>query len=307
MTDISSVTPASQQSGLPTPPAGAPAAQPAQAGAAGEPAAQPAPVQPAKPGMQPAPELAASPVNAQSAASDAAQAAIAAQQAAAEAAQAPAAEPAPAAAQAGASFNSGNDAFDQAGALLAEKGVANYAEILAAAAEGRMSLSQKVQLTEKLGVNTAQMVVNSLEAEITRQEQVAAAAIGEAKAAVAKELGMGADQADAAWAHLQEFVSSPESGLSDADRDLLNDMITAGGAKASMALRDVTTRLRQSPGFTQVPTLLSGDGPTQSGFQTLTKEQYQRDIQETVKKFGYNSPEAEALRNRRSMSIQRGI
>jgi hypothetical protein len=200
----------------------------------------------------------------------------------------------------------GNEAFDQVGSLLAEKGVEHVNDILAAAAAGEVSLALKADLVEVLGPQVADMALKQLEGEVSRQREEGAAEGKRQTEAIAKALG--ADEATAGEAvnALKEFVLSAESGYSDADRQALDAMLAAGGPQADMAIRDALGRYQQSAGYTQVPTLLTGDGPTASGFQPLSKADYVDQIGQTVEKYGEGSREVEALRKRRTLSIQRG-
>ena len=282
--------PTVQNSGLPAP-------NPAvQAPAAAEPAPQPT-------------ELSNRPVNAQSAASDAVQAGIAQEAAAAEVAEATPAPAEPLSVDGKPSersdaqvFKTGNESFDQVAALLNSKGVDNYADVLVEAASGELSLASKASLVDKLGADVAGLVMKQLDTEISAQRAVGDSEAQRLQSYADEKLGV-----EGGWTALQEFVSSEESGYSAEDRAALNELLAAGGIKGEWAINEVSSKYAKSQGFTQVPNLLSGDGPTQAGFQPLSKTEYVAEMRDAQRKFGEGSREVEALRNRRSVSIQRGM
>jgi hypothetical protein len=243
-------------------------------------------------------ELSNRPVNAQSAASEVIQTGIAQEAAAAEAAEA---NPAPAEQQSSV-LKTGNESFDQVAALLNSKGVDNYADVLVEAASGELSLASKASLVDKLGAEVAGLVMKQLDTEISAQR-----AIGESEA---QRLQSYADEklgVEGGWTALQEFVASEESGYSAEDRAALNELLSAGGVKGEWAINEVSSKYAKSQGFTQVPNLLSGDGPTQAGFQPLSKTEYVSEMRKAQQQFGEGSREVEALRNRRAATLQRGL
>ena len=283
--------PTVQTQGLPAP-SGAPDAAPA------------APVVPTV--AKPSDTLSSSPVSAEASASNQAQLAAAAQDAA---------EPAPAPAELSLGetsartdkqvFSTGNESFDQVAALLEAKSVPGYSDILVEAATGDLSLASKAALVDSLGADVAGLVTKQLENEITAQKASGNAEASRLQDYVADQLGM--EKGDAAWTGLRDFVLSDNSGYSDADRTALNDMLAAGGVKAEWAIKEAISTFQKSQGFTQAPNLILGDGPTASGFQPLSKADYVSEMRNAQNKFGEGSREVEALRNRRSMSLQRGL
>ena len=301
--------PTVQNSGLPAPnpSVAAPTAAPAEATA---PQAPPVAAKPADVTGTRGSDSAASPVSAAAAASNEAQLAAAAQDAPAEA---PAAE-APAELSLGEPstkvqdkqvFQTGNEAFDQVAALLDSKEVPGYSDILVEAASGELSLASKAALVDSLGADVAGLVTKQLENEIASQKESGNAEATRLQDFVAEQLGM--EKGDAAWTGLRDFVLSPESGYSDGDRTALNDMLAAGGKKAEWAIKEAIATFQKSQGFTKVPNLLAGDGPTQAGFQPLSKTEYVAEMRVAQSQFGEGSREVEALRNRRAASMQRGF
>lgn len=295
--------PTVQQSGLPAP-SGAPDAPAPAAPTAPPVAAKPADVAGTRGSDSPS-----SPVSAAAAASNEAQLAAAAP-------VEPVAEEAPAPAELSLGepstkvqdkqvFQTGNDSFDQVAALLDSKGVPGYSDILVEAASGDLSLASKAALVDSLGAEVAGLVTKQLESEIASQRESGNAEAARLQDFVAESLGM--EKGDAAWTGLRDFVLSEASGYTDADRTALNDMLAAGGVKAEWAIKEAIATFQKSQGFTQVPNLLSGDGPTQAGFQPLSKQDYVSEMRTAQSQFGEGSREVEALRNRRAASMQRGF
>lgn len=238
----------------------------------------------------PAAPLSESPVNAQSATSDANQAA---------AAEAPKAEaPAPIAVS-----TTGVEAFDQVGRMLAEKGVTNSNDILTAAASGELSLADKAAMVEALGPDVANLAMAQLEGEVTRQREAGTAQATAQQAYADKVMG----GTEGSWKQLQDFARSPEAGFSEADQIAIQEMLDDGGVKGEWAIDQIANLYQKSQGFSKAPSLLSGDGPTTAGFEPLSKVQYAEEMRSAQKKFGDGSREVEALRNRRVESLRRGF
>ena len=86
----------------------------------------------------------------------------------------------------------------------------------------------------------------------------------------------------------------------------MNNMLKAGGIQGDMVIADIAARFQKSQGFQKPANLLAGDGAPSTAFVPMTKQAYQAEMADAVKTFGYNSREAEALRNRRSASMQKG-
>jgi hypothetical protein len=247
--------------------------------------------------------LPTSAVNAQSSTSDAAQVALAAE--ATPAVEAPAAAE-PVEPTAKPAFDTGNKAFDQVASLLADKNVPGYSGILLEAASGEISLSSKAALAEALGGPVAELVLNQLQSEMTSQQEAGTKEGDRLKLKVVEAFGYSPEQADETWTALQNFARSPESGLTPTDLEALDEMLTKGGVQGDMAINDMVSRYEKSQGFTRVPNLMQGDGKTQSGFKPMSKTDYQTSMREAQNTFGEGSREVDALRQQRTVSIQRG-
>lgn len=221
----------------------------------------------------------------------------------AQAEAAPEAAPAPAAAPA---TSTGNVAFDQVAALMADKGVANYSDILIEAAGGEISFASKAALIESMGAPLAEMVMGQLNTEASNLQAANTAEATRLQNKAAEVFGFSEDRAADVWADIETFVKSPEAGLSEADRAAMNNMLKAGGIQGDMVIADIAARFQKSQGFQKPANLLAGDGAPSTAFVPMTKQAYQAEMATAVKTFGYNSREAEALRNRRSASMQKG-
>ena len=221
----------------------------------------------------------------------------------AEAAPAPEAAPVP---TGPAPTSTGNVAFDQVAALMADKGVSNYSDILVEAANGEISFASKAALVDSMGAPLAEMVMSQLNTEAAALTAANTAEATRLQNKAAEVFGFSEDRAADVWADIETFVKSEESGLSEADRAAMNNMLKAGGIQGDMVIADIAARFQKSQGFQKPANLLAGDGAPSTAFQPMTKQAYQAEMATAVKTFGYNSREAEALRNRRSASMQKG-
>jgi hypothetical protein len=189
---------------------------------------------------------------------------------------------------------------------MADKGVANYSDILVEAASGEVSFASKAALVDSMGAPLAELVLSQLNTEASNLQAANTAEATRLQNKAAEVFGFSEDRAADVWADIETFVKSPEAGLSDADRAAMNNMLKAGGIQGDMVIQDIAARFQKSQGFQKPANLLAGDGAPSTAFQPMTKQAYQAEMADAVKTFGYNSREAEALRNRRSASMQKG-
>ena len=201
----------------------------------------------------------------------------------------------------------GNAKFDQVAELLAAKNVVGYEAILSEAAAGEISLTNKAALVEALGADVAQLVMGQLDTEITAQRATGAAEGSRLKEYASEKFGGTKEQAEESWTVLAAFAKSEASGLDTADRTALNKMLQSGGKQGEWAINQLHDLYKKSSGFQSVPSLISGDGPTQSSFTPLSRQDYQAQIGPAIRKFGEGSREVAALRNNRSVSKQRNF
>ena len=203
-------------------------------------------------------------------------------------------------------INTGNETFDQVGQLLAGKHP-DVAAVLAEAATGEISMKTKVELVQALGGEVANLAISQLDKEVSNQRAAGEANASAMKGEIAKALGAPVEQAEEVWADITNFAKSAESGMTAEDIAAVNKMLASGGIVAEMAKNDLVNRFAKSKGFTQQPNLLPGEGGMNAGFEPLSKLDYVEQVRAAVNKYGENSSQVEALRNRRMLSKQRGF
>jgi hypothetical protein len=111
---------------------------------------------------------------------------------------------------------------------------------------------------------------------------------------------------DKTWAGIKKFVSSKEAGYSTEEIKTLNSLLNQGGTHGELALNEIAHRYESAISYSKEPQLLQGSGGTFSSFEPIDKRKYQAEIRELVNKFGEDSNEVRALRERRLMSIKQG-
>ena len=110
------------------------------------------------------------------------------------------------------------------------------------------------------------------------------------------------------WDGIVKWIGGGESGLSREGAEAYNTMLAAGGVQAELAARELSTMYKQSPGFTQHASLQSADQTAQpTGIQPISRVDYVEQLDAVVRKSGENSPEANALHERRLFSMKNGV
>jgi len=199
---------------------------------------------------------------------------------------------------------SGNEVIDQVTNLLYNKNFEGAEAIVQEVIDTQeMSLASKAKLVDEMGADVAQLIINNLENSVKAVREA-----GEKEGKRLKEYAFskfgGADP-EQTWAGLQQFAQA-DSSLSSDDRKAMNEMLSEGGIKAEMVIDSLFNKYQQSSGYTQKPELMQGDVGTQSGFQYMSKQEYQAQIGPAINKYGESSQEVQALRNRRAISMSRG-
>jgi len=200
----------------------------------------------------------------------------------------------------------GYDEFDTVGALLAEKGLAEAPEIMDAFLEtGELSLEHKAKMIEALGEGVAAMAFKQMEG-------TAKNIISEAKAESQKTMDYanekfnGADGATT-WKQIQEYVRTPESGFSEADRATMNDMLAQGGLAAQLVIDKVHAVYTNDSTKSQPGTLLEGDSASNGlTFEPISRADYTAAMGKAVREHGDDSPQVRELDARRMKSIELG-
>lgn len=202
--------------------------------------------------------------------------------------------------------SSGNEHIDQVANLIANSGVKNAEALVNEVVEGKaLSLSSKAELVEEFGADIATLVINQLETAVSSMKKA-----GEVEGARLKDYAakrFGSTDVEGTWVALQNFAHSPEANLSLDDRRTMNTMLEVGGLQAEMVINSLGDKYKQSTGYSNPPMLMQGDGPSGDGFQPMSKVDYQQQIGPAIVKYGEASQEVQALRNRRAISISRGV
>ena len=200
----------------------------------------------------------------------------------------------------------GNKTFDQIGQLLADKSVSNANEIMNEIADnGELSLTHRAALVEKLGDGIANLVITQLEAEVSTLTETASVERNRVLDYAATKFGEAGKGADV-WAAIQDFVKSPESGFSIDDRQAMTTLLDGGGMQAELVIDRIHSQWAQSTGYVQEADLIQGDTYTASQFEPMSKIEYAEQMRVVVQNYGYDSHQAESLRQKRAASLQRG-
>lgn len=154
-------------------------------------------------------------------------------------------------------------------------------------------------LEEKVGKLAAKGLVASVKAEASRIEAE------EAEAAKTIYDSVGGEQT---WNDIIKWITSGKSGLSKDGAQAYNDMLAKGGVQAQLAARELLNMFKQSPGFIQDASLQQADAPAQpTGLEPISRREYVEQLQDVVRKYGEESPQAQALHNRRLASMGNGV
>ena len=201
--------------------------------------------------------------------------------------------------------SSGNEIVDQITNLLSNRNFSGAEDIVAEVYETQeLSLASKAKLVEELGADISQLVINQLEMSVQQAKQK-----GEQEGKRLKEYAfskIGGENPESTWAGLQQFAQSPDSGLSSEDKKVMNKMLQEGGLQAEMVIDSLLSKYQKTSSYTNPPQLMQGDTIFQSGFQPMSKQEYQSEIGPAIAKYGESSQEVQALRNRRAISMSRG-
>ena len=199
--------------------------------------------------------------------------------------------------------NTGNTAIDQVSNLLQNANFPGVGMMINEITQNHeLSLLSKAKLVDELGADVAGLIINQLEGAVRTAKED-----GEKEGQRLKEYAfqkLGGESAEATWELLQANVQA-DPNMSDADRKAMNDMLGAGGFKAELVIDSLVSRYAQS-GNTIMPNLMQGNRGTASNFQPISRKEYQAQIGEAIKKYGEISPEVQSLRQRRTLSMQRG-
>jgi len=200
----------------------------------------------------------------------------------------------------------GNTSIDSVGKLLADKGLENAQSIMDEfSKDGTLSINTQAALVDGLGESVANLVVNQLNsAAETLTAQRTALASENAEYANKKFNGK---DVETTWAQMKEFAQSEESGLTTDDRKAMNKLLAKGGLQAQLVIDKIHSIYTNLDTTSTPADLLSGDVYSTGTFEVLTKSEYTAQMNKVVAEFGYDSPQAKELRNKREASRQRGL
>lgn len=197
----------------------------------------------------------------------------------------------------------GSSTIQEVSALLQSKQIDGAADMIGELnATGELSITSQMKLVDGLGPEVASLVTRQLAADVTAAKDAGTAARNEVLSYAAKELGT--TNADSTWADLQAFANSPEAGLSPQDLAGLSEQLTKGGFGAKLAVDALVTLYKRSPAFAQHADLVQGQANLSASFEPISEADYSREVEVVARRYGYDSREAELLRQRRKRSIQ---
>ena len=201
----------------------------------------------------------------------------------------------------------GNKTVDAVGALLSEKKVPNADKIIAEFAEtGEISLSMQASLVDAMGESLALLAITQLTQEATKLQTAST----ESRTAVLDYANtkFNGENADTTWAQIQDFVKSPESGFSVADREAMTSMINAGGLQAQLVIDKIATVYAKDSNTTISADLLAGDSLTTGAtFTPISAMDYSKELSTLMQTNAYDSPAVRTLQQRRERSRLQGI
>ena len=200
----------------------------------------------------------------------------------------------------------GVEAFDSVGKMLAEKGVENAQEILDGFVEtGEVSLEHKAAMIEALGEGVASMAFKQL-------EDTANAMIAEAKKDTnealdyANQLFNGEDP-QTTWGQIKEYIRTPEAGFSEADIATMNSMLAQGGLAAKLVFDKIHAVYTKDANNSVPGQLLEGDaGVTGGTFEPISRLDYTFQMRKAVNEYGEDSFQVKELNRRRTLTMRQG-
>lgn len=197
----------------------------------------------------------------------------------------------------------GSSTIQEVAALLQSKQIPDAGEMIGELNDtGELSLHSQMKLVDSLGPEVASLVTRQLAADVTAAQEAGKAARNEVLSYAASELGT--TDPDTTWTDLQAFANSPEAGLSPQDLAGLSEQLTKGGFGAKLAVDALVTLYKRSSAFAQHADLINGQANLSASFEPISEVDYSRQIEDVSRRYGYDSREAELLRQRRKRSIQ---
>ena len=200
----------------------------------------------------------------------------------------------------------GVEAFDTVGKLLADKGLASANDIMERFTEtGEISLEDKAEMISALGESVASMA-------FTQMESAAETIIADAKADSAKSMDYANEKfngtdSEKTWNEMKEYVRGEGSPFSEADLATMNTMLAAGGLQAELVIDKVHAAYNADPNQSVPGTLLEGDSAANGlTFEPISRADYTAAMGKAVREHGEDSPQVADLDRRRTQSMARG-
>ena len=201
----------------------------------------------------------------------------------------------------------GNATNDAVGTLLADKKIASADKIIADFAEtGEISITAQAELVGSLGDTLASLVIKQLSGEATKLKDASTAARSDVLDYANTKFN--GENADTTWAEIQEFVKSPESGFSAADRTAMATMLNEGGLQAQLVIDKIAAVYAKDSNTTIPAELLAGDNTTSgTSFAPISALDYATELSTLLRTNAYDSPAVQTLQQRRLRSRNQGI
>lgn len=198
----------------------------------------------------------------------------------------------------------GIEAFDSVGKMLAEKGVENAQEILDGFVEtGEVSLAHKAAMIEALGEGVASMAFKQL-------EDTANAMIAEAKQESSDSLDyanklFNGEDPQTTWGQIKEYIRTPEAGFSEADIAQMNSMLAQGGLAAKLVFDKIHAVYTADANNSVPGDLLEGDaGVSGATFKPISRLEYTDEMRKAVNAYGEDSFQVKDLNRRRTLTMR---
>lgn len=175
---------------------------------------------------------------------------------------------------------------------------------------GKLTDGTRKALVDKHGEATANLVANQY--TTTYQQKQAAdqqnvTAVHNLMLAEFKDVLSPTDTGESVWAELDGWA---RTNIPVAEREQLNEQLDKGGLAAELAIKHLVTKFKSMNGMEQSAAVLDGNNLSSvaASGQDLTITQYNDEMAKLQSKgIGYDSPQAEALKQRRQVSRNRGV
>lgn len=199
----------------------------------------------------------------------------------------------------------GNKTIDDVATLLVDKKIPNADTYMKEFAEtGELSLAAQAAMVEGLGEGVASLAIKQLSEESTRLKDKGTTERTEVLNYANEKFN--GDNADNTWTELQTWVRSADSGITESDRAVMNDMIAKGGLQAKLAIDKIASLYYKDAANSSPADLLNGDTYTAAGFIPISRKEYTDQLRVAMRDHGEGSVQVNDLNRKRELSISRG-